>query len=480
MINFKPITFVIGLSLSKLALFMWLPLLVAFFTGTAGTAEFLASAVLTHAIALLLTRMGYQQSFRLSVRDMFVLTTVVWVIMCMFASLPFLFLSKLSFTDAYFEAMSGLTTTGSTVMQGLDHMPPAILLWRSLLQWLGGIGFIVLAVAVLPYLNVGGMRLFQMESSDRSEKDSPRMSNVARNILIVYVILSILCCFSYWFSGMSLFDAVNHAMTTLSTGGFSTKDASMSAFSSQAQWVASAFMFLGGLPFILYVQSLRRRDGLIFRDAQVRGFFFLVVVTCLFMSIWLWYTNVFSFDDVLRLATFNIISILTTTGYSLTDFGTWSFTTTIIFFFLMLFGACSGSTAGGLKLFRIQIAAALFQKQARQLMHPAGVFPQKYNGRPVNEAIVRSIVAFVLGYFAVIVMSAILLGLIGLTPLEAISGAITAVGNIGPGFGNTIGPLGNFATIPAAGKWILAGDMLMGRLEILTVAVLLFPSFWKD
>ncbi len=480
MINFKPITFVIGLSLSKLALFMWLPLLVAFFTGTAGTAEFLASAVLTHAIALLLTRMGYQQSFRLSVRDMFVLTTVVWVIMCMFASLPFLFLSKLSFTDAYFEAMSGLTTTGSTVMQGLDHMPPAILLWRSLLQWLGGIGFIVLAVAVLPYLNVGGMRLFQMESSDRSEKDSPRMSNVARNILIVYVMLSILCCCSYWFSGMSLFDAVNHAMTTLSTGGFSTKDASMSAFSSQAQWIASAFMFLGGLPFILYVQSLRRRDGLIFRDAQVRGFFCLVAVTCLFMSIWLWYTNVFSFDDVLRLTTFNIISILTTTGYSLTDFGTWSFTTTIMFFFLMLFGACSGSTAGGLKLFRIQIAAALFQKQARQLMHPAGVFPQKYNGRPVNEAIVRSIVAFVLGYFAVIVMSAILLGLIGLTPLEAISGAITAVGNVGPGFGNAIGPLGNFATIPAAGKWVLAGDMLMGRLEILTVAVLLFPSFWKD
>ncbi len=209
MINFKPITFVIGLSLSKLALFMWLPLLVAFFTGTAGTAEFLASAVLTHAIALLLTRMGYQQSFRLSVRDMFVLTTVVWVIMCMFASLPFLFLSKLSFTDADFEAMSGLTTTGSTVMQGLDHMPPAILLWRSLLQWLGGIGFIVLAVAVLPYLNVGGMRLFQMESSDRSEKDSPRMSNVARNILIVYVILSILCCFSYWFSGMSPLYSLN-------------------------------------------------------------------------------------------------------------------------------------------------------------------------------------------------------------------------------------------------------------------------------
>jgi trk system potassium uptake protein TrkH len=197
MINFKPITFVIGLSLSKLALFMWLPFLVAFFTGTAGTAEFLASAVLTHAIALLLTRMGYQQSFRLSVRDMFVLTTLVWVIMCMFASLPFLFLSKLSFTDAYFEAMSGITTTGSTVLQGLDKLPPAILLWRSLLQWLGGIGIIILAVAVLPYLNIGGMKLFQMESSDRTEKDSPRISAVARNILGAYIGLTILCCVQY-------------------------------------------------------------------------------------------------------------------------------------------------------------------------------------------------------------------------------------------------------------------------------------------
>jgi trk system potassium uptake protein TrkH len=279
---------------------------------------------------------------------------------------------------------------------------------------------------------------------------------------------------------MSLFDAINHAMTTLSTGGFSTKDASMSAFSPRAQWVASAFMFLGGLPFILYVQSVRRRDGLLLRDAQVRGFFGLVIIASLFMAVWLWHANVFSFDDALRISTFNVISILTTTGYGLTDFGSWSFTTTIVFCFLMLFGACSGSTAGGLKLFRIQIAAALFQKQARQLMHPAGVFPQKYNGRPVNDAIVRSIVAFVLGYLAVIVISAIWLGAIGLQPIEAISAAITAVGNIGPGLGNNIGPLGNFSSVPDAGKWVLAGDMLMGRLEILTVAVLLFPSFWKD
>lgn len=480
MINFKSITFVIGLTLSKLALFMWLPLLMAFFSGTAGTAEFLASAVLTHAIALLFIRTGYKQTFRLNVRDMFVMTSLTWLVACAFATLPFLFLSKLSFTDAYFEAMSGLTTTGSTVMQGLDKMPPAILLWRSLLQWLGGIGFIVLAVAVLPYLNVGGMKLFQMESSDKSEKDSPRMSNVARNIVIVYLLLSISCCLGYWLSGMSFFEAINHAMTTLSTGGFSTSDASMSAFSSQAQWVACIFMFLGGLPFILYVQSLRRREGLIFRDAQVRFFFWLVICVTLIMTFWLWQHQVFSFEDALRITAFNIISVLTTTGYGLGDFGTWSSMTTVIFVFLMLMGACSGSTAGGFKLFRIQIAGALFQKQARQLMHPAGVFPQKYNGRPVNDAIVRSIVAFALSYLGVIIISAVLLGLLDLGPLEAISGAITAVGNIGPGLGAIIGPLGNFTSLPDAAKWILSIGMMMGRLEILTVAVLFFPSFWKD
>ena len=480
MINFKSITFVIGLTLSKLALFMWLPLLMAFFSGTAGTAEFLASAVLTHIIALLFVRIGYKQTFRLNVRDMFVMTSLTWLVACAFASLPFLFLSKLSFTNAYFEAMSGLTTTGSTVISGLEKMPPAILLWRSLLQWLGGIGFIVLAVAVLPYLNVGGMKLFQMESSDKSEKDSPRMSNVARNIVIVYLLLSIGCCLSYWLSGMSFFEAINHAMTTLSTGGFSTSDASMSAFSSQAQWVACLFMFLGGLPFILYVQSLRRREGLIFRDAQVRFFFWLVIFVTLIMTFWLWHHQVFSFEDALRITAFNIISVLTTTGFGLGDFGTWSNMTTVIFVFLMLLGACSGSTSGGFKLFRLQIAGALFQKQARQLMHPAGVFPQKYNGRPVNDAIVRSIVAFALSYLGVIIISAVLLGLLDLGPLEAISGAITAVGNVGPGLGNIIGPSGNFSSLPDAAKWILSIGMMMGRLEILTVAVLFFPSFWKD
>lgn len=480
MINFKPITFTIGLTLSKLALFMWLPTLLAFFTGTPGLAEFLAAVLITHAAAFLCLHFGHKAEFRLGVRDMFLLTSLVWAVACVFGALPFVFINQISFTDAYFETMSGVTTTGSTVLTGLDNMAPSILLWRSLLQWLGGVGFIVLAVAVLPALNVGGMKLFQTESSDKSDKDSPRATNVAKNIVIVYLSLSLFCFLGYWLCDMTVFEAINHAMTTLSTGGYSTSDSSMARFSNSAQWVATLFMFLGGLPFLLYVQTLRRRELLLFRDAQVRGFLWLVMVVSALMTLWIWNKGVFSFEDALRISTFNIVSVLTTTGYGLTDYGTWSELTTVLFVFLMLVGACSGSTAGGLKLFRIQVAAALFQKQARQLMHPSGVFPQKYNGRPVNDVIIRSMVAFVLSYIGVIIVSAALLGMLDLSPLVAISGVITAVGNVGPGLGPAIGPLGNFAGLPDAAKWILSFDMLLGRLEILTVAVLFFPSFWKD
>ena len=480
MINLKPIVFTLGLTLSKLALFMWLPTLLAFFTGTPGLAEFLGSVIITHISAFCCLHWGHKAKFKLSVRDMFVLTSSVWAVACVFVALPFVFINQISFTDAYFETMSGVTTTGSTVLSGLDTMAPSVLLWRSLLQWLGGVGFIVLAVAVLPALNVGGMKLFQTESSDKSDKDSPRAANVAKNIVIVYLVLSLLCCIAYWLCGMSLFEAINHAMTTLSTGGFSTSDASLAHFSNSSQWVASAFMFLGGLPFLLYVQTLRRRQLVLFQDAQVQGFFWLVVITTLMMSLWIWYKGVFPLQDAIRISMFNIVSVLTTTGYGLTDFGLWSHFTTVLFIFLMLVGACSGPTSGGMKIFRFQVASALFQKQARQLMHPAGVFPQKYNGRPVSDHIVRSIVAFVLSYMAVIIVSSALLGMLGLPPLEAISGSITAISNVGPGLGPVIGPLGNFASLPDAAKWILAFDMMLGRLEILTVAVLFFPSFWRN
>ncbi|MGL5285288.1 MAG: TrkH family potassium uptake protein [Aeromonas sp.] len=480
MIKLRPILFTLGLVLSKLALFMWLPTLLALVTGTEGVAEFLKSVLITHAAAFLCLHYGRKATFRLGVREMFLLTTLVWAVVCIFGALPFVFINHINFTDAYFETMSGVTTTGSTVLSGLDTMAHSILLWRSILQWLGGVGFIVMAVAVLPYLNVGGMKLFQTESSDWSDKSAPRAKTVANHIVLVYLVLSMLCVLAYWASGMTIFEAINHSMTTLSTGGYSTSDQSMSHFSHAAHWIGTLFMFLGGLPFLLYVQSLSRRDASLFHDAQVRGFFWLVLATTAVLTLYLWHRNIFGFWDALRISCFNIVSVLTTTGYGLGDFGTWGPLSFILFLCLLGIGACSGSTAGGLKIFRIQLSFALFRKQMLQLMHPSGVFPQKFNGRPVNESIIRSMIAFVLSYVAVILFIAALLAFIGLDPLTSISSSITAVANVGPGMGPIVGPSTNFASLPESAKWILSFGMMLGRLEILTVAVLFFPSFWRQ
>jgi trk system potassium uptake protein TrkH len=480
-INHKPIFFVSGLVLSKLALFMYVPAALAFFTASTGFVEFITAIIITHFCALGLLHMGRMKSFRLNVREMFLLTTSVWVMACAFGALPLVLIEHISFSDAYFETMSGLTTTGSTVLNGLDHMPHSVLLWRSLLQWLGGIGFIVMGVAILPFLNVGGMRLFQTESSDWSDKSAPRTKYVASNILAVYIFLTALCTLGYKASGMNWFEAINHAMTTLSTGGYSTSDESMAHFSSAAQWNSILFMFLGGLPFLLFVQVIRRRSLLeLINDAQVRGFFWLVACIAAMMSSWLWQHHDYAFIEALRISLFNIVSIITTTGFGLTDFSHWGSFTSVLFCFLMLAGACSGSTAGGFKIFRIQIAATLFQKQIRQLLYPRAVIPQHYNGRPINDNIVRSMVAFSLAYLATIMLIAALLGLIGLDPVTAISGAVTAVANVGPGLGEVIGPSSNFATLPDSAKWLLCLGMLMGRLEILTVAVLFFPVYWRS
>ncbi len=411
---------------------------------------------------------------------MFLITSLVWTIASAFAALPFVFINHISFTDAYFETMSGLTTTGSTVLSGLDDMPPSILLWRSILQWLGGVGFIVMAVAVLPMLNVGGMKLFQTESSDWSDKSSPRAKTVAKNIVAVYLVLTGLCFLSYIATGMTPFEAINHAFTTLSTGGYSTSDSSMNRFSHGAHWVGTLFMFLGGLPFLLFVQALRKQSArALLKDEQVRGFFWLFMISSLLVAGWLWLKNDYAILDALRVSMFNIVSVVTTTGYGLDDFTAWGALPSTIFAFLLMAGACSGSTSGGIKVFRFQIAMALLKKQLLNLIHPSGIFIQRYNKRPVNEEIIRSVVAFGLTFFITIVVLAGALSAMGLDSVTSISGAVTAVANVGPGMGSIIGPTGNFAPLPDAAKWLLSFGMLMGRLEILTILVLFFPAFWR-
>ena len=481
MFNLRPIAFILSKALSKLALFMWLPTLLALSGQSLGFREFLLATLLTHAIALLLLLVGRGEQIHLRIKEMFLATTLVWLSVCVFGALPFVFISHINFTDAFFETMSGVTTTGSTVLTGLDTMPTAILLWRSVLQWLGGVGFIVAAVAILPYLNVGGMKLFQTESSDWSDKSAPRAATMAKRIVRLYLALTLLCIAGYYLlSNMTAFEAVNHAMTTISTGGYSTSDDSMNHFSPPAHWVGMVFMFIGGLPFLLMIHSLQQKNFHLFKDAQVRGFIVLLIGCGVVLSVYLWLTGRYPLADAIRVALFNLISVITTTGYGLDDFGGWGAFPLVLFALLMVCGACSGSTAGGFKIFRFQVGMTLFSKQLHLLMHPRAVVGQRYNGRHVNDGIVRSLITFIFAYFATIVILALLLTLLSLPPQVAISAAMTAVANVGPGIGDAIGPSGNFADLPDAAKWLLALGMLMGRLEIMTVMVLFFPSFWRN
>jgi len=479
-INLRPIVLVSGMVLHYLAIFMYFPALLALFTRSVGVKAFMISVLVTHTAAFVAQYLGRRSLNGITVREMFLTTAVVWLLTSIFASLPFILLEHISFTDAYFEAMSGLTTTGSTVLSGLDEMPHAVLLWRSILHWLGGIGFIVMGMAILPFLDVGGMKLFRTESSDWSDKHTPKTRNVARQILHVYLILTLTCLFAYHYAGMSWFEAVNHAMATISTGGFSTSDASMAHFSPTAHWIACFFMFLGGVPFLLLVKAVKGGNWLtLWRDAQVRGFLRLVVAVATIMSAWLWYQGTFSLNDAIRISLFNIISIVTTTGFGLTDFSHWGNFTTVLFVFLFMIGACSGSTAGGFKIFRIQLAWRLFNQQLKRLLHNDGVFPLHYNGQPITNDIIHSVTAFALAFYASIVVLASLVALTGTDPTTAISGALSAICNVGPGLGRMIGPSHNFAGLNDVAKWLLSFGMLLGRLEILTLAVVLTIPFWR-
>ncbi|MEG3755828.1 TrkH family potassium uptake protein [Psychromonas arctica] len=479
--TYRPLFFITGLVLSKMAVFMYFPMILAFYTGTFGGMEFLLSIIITHLASIVFLYLGGEkQRSHLGVREMFLLTTGVWILASLFAALPFVFIEHISYSDAFFETMSGITTTGSTVLHGLDNMHHSILLWRSILQWLGGVGFIVMGVAILPFLNVGGMRLFQTESSDWSDKSSAKTRQVALDILLVYITLTIACYIGYRFAGMENFDAVNHAMTTISTGGYSTSDSSMGHFSNFAHWNAIIFMFLGGIPFLLMIRTMQQKSLTpLWQDAQIQGFAKLIIACTLSLTIYLVNSDQFSWLDALRLSMFNVVSVITTTGFGLDDFLTWGDFSIVVFAGLLFSGACSGSTSGGIKIFRFQIAFSLLQRQLMLLMHPHALFPQKYNNRKVSDEILRSLVAFILAYMATIAVSTLLLTAFGSEAMISLTASITAVSNVGPGLVPAIGPSGNFAGFPDASKWVLSIGMLMGRLEILTVAVMLTRHFWR-
>ncbi|MEX2616909.1 MAG: TrkH family potassium uptake protein [Alphaproteobacteria bacterium] len=482
MIDFRPVLFVIGILVSTIAVAMFVPAAADIAVGNDEWQVFAGAAALTLFIGIMMVVMNRSERRNLSLRQAFVLTTLSWLVMPAVAALPLYFGNMgLSYTDAFFEAMSGLTTTGSTVLVGLDYSMPGMLLWRALLQWLGGIGIIAMAVAVLPLLQVGGMQLFRMESSDTSDKVMPRAAQIVTGITVIYVLLTLTCALLYWSFGMTGFDAVAHAMTTIATGGFSTHDASIGFFrDSRIDLTATLFMIIGSLPFVLYLQALRGRPGNLLADSQVRWFLTIVALAIGAVSFWLRDNSDSATLHLVRDAAFNVVSIITGTGYSSTDFNAWGTFPSTILFFLMFVGGCAGSTSCGMKVFRFQVLHATALAQLRRLLQPHGVFIPYFNNRAIPEDVTISVLGFFFLYGIAFALLAIGLGLCGLDFITATSGAATAISNVGPGLGPVIGPAGTFAPLPDAAKWLLSFGMLLGRLELFTVLVLFLPSFWRN
>ncbi|WP_421681538.1 TrkH family potassium uptake protein [Stutzerimonas urumqiensis] len=476
----RTIGFILGIFLVTLSIAMLVPLLTLWvFERNDDLHAFVWGSAITFGTGALLIASGHRVHAKLRPRDMYFLTTMSWVGVCIFAALPLMLIQHISYTDAFFEAMSGITTTGSTVLSGLDSASPGLLMWRSLLQWIGGIGFIGMAVAILPLLRVGGMRLFQTESSDWSEKVTPRSHVAAKYILGIYLVFTVTAILAFWLADMSWFDAINHAFTAVSTGGYSTSDASLAKFSPASHWVAIFYMVLSSLPFTLYVATLRGNRRAMLRDQQVRGFLLMLLIVSALFSLWYWLTVGGSALDAVRIVTFNVVSVVSTTGYALGDYTQWGGFAVMAFFYLTFIGGCSGSTAGGLKIFRFQVAYEMLRAYLNQLIHPRAVIKQRYNGHNIDEEIVRSILTFSFFFTMTIAVLALCLALLGLDMVTALTAAATAVCNVGPGLGPVIGPAGNFSTLPDAAKWLLSIGMLLGRLEIITILVLCTRAFWR-
>ncbi len=484
MIDLRPVVFVVGVLLLIVAGIAWVPIGYLAYSGAmqdGNMSAFLTLSLIALAFGAPMAVLTRRANFRLVPRQMYLLTVSSWVVVSAFCAVPFaLSTLDMSTVDSIFETVSGITTTGSTVLTRLDTVPESILLWRALLQWVGGIGIVVMVVAILPHLRVGGMRLFRSEASDKSEKFTARTSKVTQSIGAVYITLSVACAFSYWLAGMDAFNAILHSMTTVSTGGYSTSDLSMGQFAnSSVVWISCIFMFSSGLPFVLIGQLFRNNAKALFQDQQVRGYALFTATAILIICLWLMYSYEMPFLEALRIGAFSSISIITTTGYATIDYNLWGGLAVGAFFFMTFTGACAGSTSGGIKIFRFQIAALMLRNQINSMVHPRGVYSNSYNNKNISSDIVTSVIAFSFVFAGTIAVLSVALSFTGLDLTTSLSGAVTAVANVGPGLGDIIGPTGNFATISDSAKWIIVIGMLMGRLEILTVLVLFTAVFWR-
>lgn len=476
--------YLVGLVLLATAAMMLFPMAVDIYYGSSDWVAFAVAAVLTAVVGGVLAY-GCRGVLKtgLTIRQAFTLTPLSWFGVAAASAVPF-YLGEYGSvsgdaSNAVFEAVSGITTTGATVLSGLDIAPPGLLLWRALLQWMGGIGIIATAIAILPALGIGGMQLFRTESSDRSEKAMPRVRQIAMALGFVYLGLTVLAALVYWLAGMTPFEATTHSLTSISTGGYSTSDASFGKWEENGiQWFATGFMLAGSVPFVLYVRFIAG-ERKAFWDRQVRTLVGVIAVLTLVIGVWLFVFEEYGFEAAFRHAAFNIVSVITTTGYATADYSLWGNAVVGLFFGLLFVGGCTGSTSGGIKIFRFEVMAVMLKSHFMRLLYPNGVFPNTYGDRSLDDDIVASVVAFLTVFFLFYAAVTIILMSFGLDFLTSASGAATALSNVGPGLGDIIGPAGNFSTLPDGAKWILCLSMLLGRLELFTVLILFVPRFWR-
>ena len=479
MSNYKTVFFTLGILQIILGIFMLIPIFVQFFFEEIDS-SFFGASIITIIFGTLFFLSNLDHDKKLSLQQAFLLTALSWLSIAIFGSLPLIFSEvNFSFTNAFFESMSGITTTGSTIIPNLEQMPKAILLWRAILQWLGGIGIIVMAITLMPIMNVGGMQLFKISNSDSSEKILPKSKEIALRLIYIYSGLTTLCAISYKILGMDTFDSITHSMTTIATGGFSNYNDSIGFFNSfSIEISAMIFIILGSLPFIAYIKFLNGDRKIFFSDIQIRTFLKIILISILILSIYLFFDK--SSELNLRTVLFNVISILTGTGYVNAQFDNWGGFPLIIFIGLMFIGGCAGSTTCGIKIFRFQILYSFVLNQLKKIIYPKGVFVLKYNQSPVDDKFTASIISFIYMYLVIFFTITALLSLTGLDFITSISGAATSISNVGPGLGSTIGPNGNFSSLPDISKWILSFGMILGRLELFAILVLFLPSFWRN
>ncbi len=479
MSNYKTVFFTLGLLQVILGFAMIIPV-VAQLIYQEFDSSFISSGIITVVFGVLFFLSNLDHDKKLNLPQAFLLTALSWLSIAIFGSLPFLFSNlNLSFTDSFFESMSGITTTGSTIIQDLEIAPKSILLWRAILQWLGGIGIIVMAITLMPIMNVGGMQLFKISSNDTAEKILPKSKQISIRLIIIYSILTFICAFFYKLFGMNFFDSLTHSMTTIATGGFSNYNQSIGYFDSFLIEITSMiFIILGSIPFIAYIKFLNGDKKIFFSDTQVVAFLKVTFFSIIALSIYLFFSKGFQ-NESLRSVSFNVISILTGTGYVTKNFDQWGNFPLIFFLILMFIGGCAGSTACGIKIFRVQLLYRFLLNQLKKIIYPRGIFVIKYDKNIIDDKFMSSVISFIFLYIIIFFSLTAILSLTGLDFVTSISGAATSISNVGPGLGDTIGPNGNFSSLENSSKWILSLGMILGRLELFAILVLFIPSFWR-